>query len=114
MGETVYAQFSDCVIEKRRPATRTGEAPLEVDVGNGCAGALAPDLMTIQFESETAVQACGNDAARRWSLTRRPAKLSDESPSCIAQSAADCVTLACDRSLDHSTSRRRIRVRGSR
>ena len=102
MGETVYAQFSDWVIEKRRPATRTvpvrgpppgahvvATVPLPVP--------LAPDLMTIQFESDAAVQAHVEPDACTTIVPDPPAceKLSDESASCIAQSAAACVTLAC-------------------
>jgi hypothetical protein len=58
---------------------------------------LAPDLMTIQFESETAVQAHEEPDACTTIVPDPPAceKLSDESPSCITQSAAACVTLAC-------------------
>jgi len=53
--------------------------------------------MTIQFESETAVQAHVEPDACTTMVPDPPAceKLSDESPSCIAQSAAACVTLAC-------------------
>lgn len=103
MGETVYAQFSDWVIEKRRPATRT--VPVRGAPDRDCTSyatvplpvPLAPDLMTIQLESETAVQAHEEPAACTTIVPDPPAceKLSDESPSCITQSAAACVTLAC-------------------
>ena len=58
---------------------------------------LAPDLMTIQFESETAVQAHEEPDVCTPIVPDPPAceKLSDESASCITQSAAACVTLAC-------------------